>query len=101
MNSLLNIPTLPPLLPPDVSPWGLNLVTQFHGALSSDLQEILMADHTYTAPNLASLTDRSKQLGVLRLTCCRLSLFSSEDPREANCPHRSPKIETHPFRPDC
>jgi hypothetical protein len=26
-----------------------------------------MADHTYTAPNLVSLTDRSKQLDVLRL----------------------------------
>lgn len=55
------------LLPPDVSLWGLNLVTQFHDALSSDLQELLMADHTYTAPNLASLTDRSKQLDALRL----------------------------------
>ena len=58
---------LTPLLPPDVYLWGLNLVTQFHDALSSDLQELLMADHTYTAPNLASLTDRSKQLDALCL----------------------------------
>ena len=58
---------LTPLLPPDVSLWGLNLVTQFHDALSLDLQELLMADHTYVAPNLASLTDRSKQLDALRL----------------------------------
>jgi hypothetical protein len=58
---------LTPLLPTNVSLWGLNLVTQFHDVLSSDLQELLMADHTYTTPNLASLTDPSKQLDAFHL----------------------------------
>jgi hypothetical protein len=103
------------LLPPDVSLWGLNLVTQFHDALSSDLQELLMADHTYVAPNLTSLTDRSKQLDAFRLlrdaAVChfcwtiililyhRYSLIPNSlylfihDCNPARCEHRRPKSE--------
>ena len=37
---------LTPLLPPNVSLWGLNLVSQYHDALSPELQEVLSVDHT-------------------------------------------------------
>jgi len=57
--------SLTPLLPPNVSLWGLNLVSQYHDALSLELQEVLSVDHTYITPNLASLTDRAKQLSML------------------------------------
>ena len=62
------MPTLPPsFLPISCVSLESEIVTQFHDALSSDLQELLMADHTYVAPNLVSLTDRSEQLDALRL----------------------------------
>jgi hypothetical protein len=57
---------LTPLLPNTVSLWGLNLVTQFFDALSSDLQEALQVDPLYSTPDLASLTTRSAQLAALR-----------------------------------
>ena len=57
---------LTPLLPSNVSLWGFNLVTQFHDSLSTDLQELLLADATYVPPNLASLASRSTQLAALR-----------------------------------
>ena len=57
---------LTPLLPPDVSLWGLNLVSQYHDALSLELQEVLSVDPMYTTPNLASLTDCAMQLDALR-----------------------------------
>jgi hypothetical protein len=57
---------LTPLLPNKVSLWGLNLVTQFHDALSPDLQDLLMADGTYFPPDLSTLTSRSSQLTALR-----------------------------------
>jgi hypothetical protein len=57
---------LTPLLPNKVSLWGLNLVTQFHDALSAELQELLMTDSTYCAPDLSSLTTRSSQLSAVR-----------------------------------
>jgi hypothetical protein len=47
-----------------VSLWGLNLVTQFHDALSAELQELLMTDSTYCAPDLSTLT--SSHLSALR-----------------------------------
>ena len=56
---------LTPLLPPNVSLWGLNLVSQYDDALSPELQEVSSVDHTYITPNLASLTDRSNQLDAL------------------------------------
>jgi hypothetical protein len=57
---------LTPLLPDNVSLWGLNLVTQFLDALSLDLQEALQTDPLYFTPNLSTLTSRSSQLGALR-----------------------------------
>jgi hypothetical protein len=57
---------LTPLLPNKVPLWGLNLVTQFHDALSAELQELLMPDSTYCAPDLSTLTSRSSQLSALR-----------------------------------
>jgi hypothetical protein len=57
---------LTPLLPNNVSLWGLNLVTQFLDALSLDLQEALQTDPLYSAPDLSTLTSRSSQLGALR-----------------------------------
>jgi hypothetical protein len=57
--------TLTPLLPVRVSLWGMNLVTQFHDALSPDLQELLLADPSYSAPNLSTLTSCSTQLAAL------------------------------------
>ena len=57
---------LTPLLPLNVSLWGLNLVSKFHDALSPELQEMLSADQTYTTPNPASLTNRAEQLDALR-----------------------------------
>jgi hypothetical protein len=57
---------LTPLLPSNVSLWGLNLVTQFLDALSFDLQEALQTDPLYSAPDLSTLTSRSSQLGALR-----------------------------------
>ncbi len=57
---------LTPLLPNNVSLWGLNLVTQFLDALSIDLQEALQTDPLYSAPDLSTLTSRSSQLGALR-----------------------------------
>jgi hypothetical protein len=57
---------LTPLLPNNVSLWGLNLVTQFLNALSLDLQEALQTDPLYSAPDLSTLTSRSSQLGALR-----------------------------------
>jgi hypothetical protein len=57
---------LTPLLPNRVALWGLNLVTQFHDALSSDLQEMLLADTGFTVPDLSTLTSRASQLAALR-----------------------------------
>ena len=57
---------LTPLLPARVSLWGMNLVSQFHDALSPDLQDLLLADSTYLTPDLSSLTCRSTQLAALR-----------------------------------
>ena len=57
---------LTPLLPNKVSLWGLNLVTQFFDALSSDLQEALQSDPLYSPPDLATLLTRSSQLAALR-----------------------------------
>ncbi len=57
---------LTPLLPSNVSLWGLNLVTQFLDALSFDLQEALQTDPLYSALDLSTLTSRSSQLGALR-----------------------------------
>jgi hypothetical protein len=96
---------LTPLLPPDVSLWGLNLVTQFHDALFSDLQELLIADHTYIAPNLTSLTDCSKQLDALRLlrhaAVCHYSLQKTHEKLIARTVHRKlkhiPSALTAPF----
>ena len=57
---------LTPLLPADVSLWGLNLVSQYHDSLSADLQELILGDPSYSPPNLSTLTDRSSQLAALR-----------------------------------
>jgi hypothetical protein len=57
---------LTPLLPTNVTLWGMNLVTQFHDALSPDLQEVLLADSAYTTPDLSSLTSCLAQLATLR-----------------------------------
>jgi hypothetical protein len=57
---------LTPLLPPNVSLWGLNLVSQYYNALSLELQEVSSVDPMYITPNLASLTDRAAQLDALR-----------------------------------
>jgi len=57
---------LTPLLPPNVSLWGLNLVSQYYNALSLDLQEVLSVGPIYITPNLASLTDHAAQLDALR-----------------------------------
>jgi hypothetical protein len=57
---------LTPLLPTQVSLWGLNLVTQYHDALSPDLQELINADTTYSVPDLSTLTTRAAQLSALR-----------------------------------
>jgi hypothetical protein len=56
---------LPPLLLPNVSFWGLNLVSQYHDALSVELQEVLSVGPLYITPNLASLADRASQLDAL------------------------------------
>jgi hypothetical protein len=49
-----------------MSLWGLNLFTQFHDALSFDLQELLLsADLSCFAPNLSTLTTCSSQLAAL------------------------------------
>jgi hypothetical protein len=58
---------LTPLLPPRVSLWGFNLVTQFHDALSFELQElILLSDASYSTPDLSTLLTCSSQLAALR-----------------------------------
>jgi hypothetical protein len=57
---------LTPLLPTQISLWGLNLVTQFFDALSSDLQESIHTDPLYSSPDLSTLTSRSTQLDALR-----------------------------------
>jgi hypothetical protein len=59
------------MLPEDVSLWGFNLVTQFHDALSYDLQDAILTDLTFHMPILSSLTSRTAQLSALRLirTC--------------------------------
>jgi hypothetical protein len=57
---------LTPLLPSNVSLWGLNLVTQFFDALTQDLQDMLSTDASYQPPDLSSLTSRSAQLHALR-----------------------------------
>jgi hypothetical protein len=57
---------LTPLLPATVSLWGLNLVTQYHDGLTTNLQDLILADTLYSPPNLASLTTRSAQLDALR-----------------------------------
>ena len=43
----------------------LNLVSQYHDALSLELQEVLSVDPMYITPNLVSLTDRATQLDAL------------------------------------
>ena len=48
-----------------MSLWGLYLVSQYHDALSQELQEVLSVDPMYITPNLASLTDRATQLDAL------------------------------------
>jgi hypothetical protein len=63
-----------------------------------------MTDHTYTAPNLASLTDRSKQLDALRLlqhaAVHHYSLQKTHEKLIARTVNRKLKIETHRFRLD-
>jgi hypothetical protein len=44
----------------------MNLVTQFHDTLSPNLQELLLANSSYTTPDLSSLTCCSTQLAALR-----------------------------------
>jgi hypothetical protein len=69
---------LTPLLPTNVSLWGLNLVTQFHDGLSPDLQDLIVADLTYIPPNLSTLVTRSAQLTALctlRVTAVRHYTF--------------------------
>jgi hypothetical protein len=56
---------LTPLLPANVSLWGLNLVTQYHNELTTGLQDSILANTLYSPPNLASLTTRSAQLDAL------------------------------------
>jgi hypothetical protein len=57
---------LTPMLPNDVSLWGLNLVAQFRDALSYELQEAITADTLFHMPLLSSLTTRTLQLEALR-----------------------------------
>ena len=57
---------LTPLLPTKISLWGLNLVTQFFDALTSDLQDSIQLDPLYSPPDLSTLTSRSSQLDALR-----------------------------------
>jgi hypothetical protein len=57
---------LTPLLPPRVSLWGFNLVTQFHDVLSFELQELILSDASYSTPDLSTLLTRSSQLAALR-----------------------------------
>ena len=49
-----------------MSLWGLNLVTQYHDALSLDIQEMLLLDNSYTTPALFKLITRESQLDALR-----------------------------------
>jgi hypothetical protein len=56
-----------PLLPFQVSVWGLNLVTQYFDSLSVELQDALHVDPLYSAPDLATLVTRSAQLAALRV----------------------------------
>jgi hypothetical protein len=60
-----------PLLPSNVSVWGLNLVTQFFDSLSLELQDALHIDSSYTPPDLSTLVTRSSQLDALR--CLRVA----------------------------
>jgi hypothetical protein len=55
-----------PLLPFNVSVWGLNLVTQYFDALSGELQDALHTDPTYLSPDISTLGARSSQLEALR-----------------------------------
>jgi hypothetical protein len=58
-----------PLLPFNVSVWGLNLVTQYFDALSGELQDALHTDPTYLPPDISTLGTRSSQLEALRYVC--------------------------------
>jgi hypothetical protein len=76
-NLFANYSDLTPLLPANISLWGLNLVTQYHNGLSTDLQDLILLDLNYTPPNLSTLTSRSQT---------RLQHSSS--------PHHLPRSET-------
>jgi hypothetical protein len=54
-----------PLLPFNVSVWGLNLVTQYFDALSGELRDALHTDPTYLPPDISTLGARSSQLEAL------------------------------------
>jgi hypothetical protein len=56
---------LTPLLPHKVSLWGLNLVAQFHDAISFDLQELILSCTSYSAANLFTFITCSSQLAAL------------------------------------
>jgi hypothetical protein len=89
---------LTPLLPNNVSLWGLNLVTQFFDALSLDLQEAIQIDPSYSPPDLSTLLTRASQLAALRLlrvTAVRhYTLLRSQERLIAKTVHR--KLKTAP-----
>lgn len=56
---------LNPLLPIEVSCWGLSLVSQVFDGLSFDLQEAIQLDPTHLQPALSTLVNKSFQLAAL------------------------------------
>jgi hypothetical protein len=75
---------LTPMLPANVSLWGLNLASQYHDGLSNEIQDLLADDPSYTAPILSSLITKTSQLAALRnLRLAAVRLHSSIKKQES------------------
>jgi hypothetical protein len=58
--------SLVPMLPNNISSWGLTLAHQYHSALSEDVKQRLARDKSYFLPDPAMLPTKITQLSALR-----------------------------------
>lgn len=84
--------SLTPMLPNNVLLWGLNLVSQFHDGLLSEIQDLLGDDPRYNQPNLATL----KALRDLRVAAVRIhAIIKKQEGLIPRTVTRRMKSQTH------
>jgi hypothetical protein len=70
--------SLVPMLPDDVSSWGLTLAHQYHSALTDEVKQRLARDKEFRLPDPAVLPTRASQVSALRTLRSAASLVHRE-----------------------